>query len=105
MKRVELLSPVGNWEMLYQAIHNGADAVYLAGHDFGARKFSKNFTNEELIEAIKYSHLYGVLVYVTVNTLIYECEVENFISYIEFFIYKWSRCTYYARYWNDKVST
>ena len=84
MKRVELLSPVGNWEMLYQAIHNGADAVYLAGHDFGARKFSKNFTNEELIEAIKYSHLYGVLVYVAVNTLIYECEVENFISYIEF---------------------
>ena len=84
MKRVELLSPVGNWEMLYQAIHNGADAVYLAGHDFGARKFSKNFTNEELIEAIKYSHLYGVLVYVAVNTLIYECEVEKFISYIEF---------------------
>ena len=84
MKRVELLSPVGNWEMLYQAIHNGADAVYLAGCDFGARKFSKNFTNDELIEAIKYSHLYGVFVYVTVNTLIYECEVENFISYIEF---------------------
>ena len=84
MKKVELLSPVGNFDMLYQAIHNGADAVYLAGCDFGARKFSKNFTNDELIEAIKYSHLYGVFVYVTVNTLIYECEVENFISYIEF---------------------
>ena len=84
MKKVELLSPVGNFDMLYQAIHNGADAVYLAGCDFGARKFSKNFTNDELIEAIKYSHVYGVFVYVTVNTLIYECEVENFISYIEF---------------------
>ena len=72
VKKVELLSPVGNKEMLYQAIHNGADAVYLSGTNYGARKFANNFTNEELVDAIKYSHLYGVKVYVTVNTLIYE---------------------------------
>lgn len=87
MKKVELLSPVGNSEMLYQAIHNGADAVYLAGTSYGARKFAANFDKEELIEAIKYSHLYGVLVYVTVNTMIYEREVEDFLSYIGF-LYK-----------------
>lgn len=87
MKKVELLSPVGNVEMLYQAIHNGADAVYLSGKFYGARKFSNNFTNVELIEAIKYSHLYGVKVYVTVNTMIYENEVNNFIEYVEF-LYK-----------------
>jgi putative protease len=84
MRKVELLSPVGNKEMLYQAIHNGADAVYLAGKNYGARKFSDNFTNEELVEAIKYCHLYGVLIYVTVNTIIFEEEVEEFIKYIEF---------------------
>lgn len=45
MKKVELLSPVGNKEMLYYAIHNGADAVYLAGKKYGARKFADNFTD------------------------------------------------------------
>lgn len=84
MKKVELLSPVGNMEMLYQAIHNGADAVYLAGTSYGARKFAKNFSKEELIQAIKYSHLYGVKVYVTVNTLIYEYELDDVIEYLGF---------------------
>lgn len=80
----ELLCPVGNKEMLYQAIHNGADAVYLSGINYGARRFANNFTNEELVSAIKYSHLYGVRVYVTVNTLIYESEIEDVLKYIEF---------------------
>lgn len=84
MKKVELLSPVGNKEMLYQAIHNGADAVYLSGKKFGARKFANNFTDEELIEAIKYSHLYNVKVYVTVNTMIYESELEEIFNYLKF---------------------
>jgi len=84
VKKIELLSPVGNIETLYQAIHNGADAVYLAGTSYGARKFADNFTNEELVEVIKYSHLYGVKVYITVNTLIYEHEVEDCLNYIEF---------------------
>lgn len=84
MKKVELLSPVGNKKMLYQAIHNGADAIYLAGFNYGARKFSENFTNEELIKAFKYSRLYGVKVYVTINTLIYDNEVDDFIEYVGF---------------------
>ena len=49
----ELLSPVGNKECLYAAIHNGADAVYLGGKQFGARKFAGNFTKEELKKAVK----------------------------------------------------
>lgn len=84
MKKVELLSPVGNIEMLYQAIHNGADAVYLAGNNYGARKFAKNFTNEELVKAISYAHVYGVKVYVTVNTLIFEEELKDVLDYVEF---------------------
>ena len=84
MKKVELLSPVGNKEMLYYAIHNGADAVYLSGKNYGARKFASNFTNEELINAINYAHTYGVKVYVTVNTLTYEEELDSILEYIGF---------------------
>ena len=84
---MEILSPAGNFECLKAAIMAGADAVYLGGKLFGARAFSNNFTDEELIEAIKYAHLYNVKVYVTVNTLIYESEVENFLSYVDF-LYK-----------------
>ena len=87
MKKVELLSPVGNKEMLIQAIHNGADAVYLSGVKYGARKFAANFTNEELVNAIKYAHLYDVKVYVTINTLIYEEEIDDFLNYVKF-LYK-----------------
>ena len=82
--KVELLSPVGNKESLYQAIHNGADAVYLGGKSFGARKYADNFTNEELIEVINYAHIYGVKVYITANTIIYNDEVEEFVNYLTF---------------------
>jgi len=84
MKKVELLSPVGNIESLYQAVNNGADAVYLGGKKFGARKFANNFDYDELINAIKYCHLYGVKIYVTVNTVIFENEFEEVIKYVEF---------------------
>lgn len=80
----ELLSPVGNKECLYAAIHNGADAVYLGGKLFGARKFAGNFTKEELKEAIDYTHLYGVKVYVTVNTIVYNDEVESLLEYVDY---------------------
>ena len=84
MKKIELLAPAGNMEMLVAAIEAGCDAVYLGGESFGARAFSQNFTNDELVTAINYAHLYGVKVYVTVNTLIYEDEVDSFLNYIEF---------------------
>ena len=80
----ELLSPVGNMECLMAAINSGCDAVYLSGTNFGARSFAGNFNREELVEAINTCHLYGVKVYVTVNTLIYDSEVEYFINYIDF---------------------
>lgn len=84
MKKIELLSPAGNMDCLKAAIMAGCDAVYLGGNSFGARNYAINFDNEQLIEAINYAHLYGVKVYVTVNTLIYEDEVERFIDYIDF---------------------
>ena len=80
----ELLAPAGNMACLKQAVHNGADAVYLAGKLYGARKFANNFTNEELVDAVKYAHLYDVKVYVTVNTIIYEEEIDSCLEYITF---------------------
>lgn len=84
MNKVELLSPAGNTEMLKYAIMYGADAVYLAGTRFGARKFAANFSDEELVNAIKFAHLYGVKVYVTINTLIKMKEVTEFLDYVKF---------------------
>ena len=83
-KRKELLSPAGDFESLVYAVNNGADAIYLGGKKFGARKFASNFDNEEMIKAIKYCHLYGVKIYVTVNTLIYDEEIEDALNYLEF---------------------
>ncbi len=84
MKRIELLAPAGNMDNLVAAVEAGCDAVYLGGKSFGARAFSKNFSDEEIIKAINYCHLYGVKVYVTVNTIIYENEVDSFVEYIDF---------------------
>lgn len=84
MKKPELLAPAGNMECLVAAISAGCDAVYIGGNMFGARSYAGNFNNEEIMEAIKYAHLYGVKVYVTVNTLVYDKEVEEFMNYIDF---------------------
>ena len=84
MKKVELLSPAGNKETLYYAVHGGCDAVYVSTTSYTARKYAQNFTLEELKQAVKYCHLYGVKLYVTVNTIIYEREVKDFIKYIKY---------------------
>ncbi len=84
MKKVELLAPAGNMDCLKAAIEAGCDAVYLGGKLFGARSFAGNFSDDELVEAVKYAHLYGVKVYLTINTIIYEREVERFLEYIRF---------------------
>lgn len=84
MKKVELLAPVGCWESLYAAINAGCDAVYLSGYMFGARQFAPNFSNAEIKQIIEICHIYGVKVYITVNTLIKENEVETFIGFIDF---------------------
>lgn len=80
----ELLAPVGSMKALYQAIFNGADAVYLGCKNFGARKFATNFTNSEIVAAIKLCHLYGVKIYATMNTLISDEEVNSFLDQIAF---------------------
>lgn len=84
---VELLSPAGDIEKLKTAVQNGADAIYMAGKKFGARAFSKNFEEDEILEAINYCHLYGVKLYVTINTIVYEEEIEEFLEYVDF-LYK-----------------
>lgn len=84
MKKPELLAPAGNMESLKAAIAAGCDAIYLGGYMFGARSFAGNFSNEELLKAVEYAHLYNVKVYVTTNTLIYENEVDMFMEYIDF---------------------
>lgn len=80
----ELLSPAGDFECLKMAVLAGANAIYIGGKQFGARKFASNFSDEEIITAIKYCHLYGVKLYVTVNTVIYENEINDCIKYVEF---------------------
>lgn len=82
MKKREVLAPVGNQEMLYAAIAGGADAVYLAGPSFGARAYADNFGLKEIKEAVKLCHFFNVSVYVTVNTLIKESEINEVFGYI-----------------------
>lgn len=84
MKKHELLVPAGNMDCLREAVYNGCDAVYLACKSFGARKFANNFDNDEIIEAIKFCHLYGVKIYVTMNTLVKNNEVDSFIDQARF---------------------
>lgn len=81
---MELLCPAGNKESLIAAINNGANAVYLSGKKFGARAFAANFSDEELKEAIRIGKIYGVKIYVTMNTLVKENEVDDFLNQVEF---------------------
>lgn len=87
MSKVEVLAPAGNMDALKAAIAGGANAVYLAGKAFGARSFAGNFSKEELEEAVFLCHLSRVKIYITVNTLIYDSEVDAFMKYIEFLYY------------------
>ncbi|WP_269850330.1 peptidase U32 family protein [Methanosarcina horonobensis] len=73
----ELLAPAGGMEALIAAVENGADAVYLGARAFSARGYASNFSEEELEKAIDYAHLRGVKIYVTVNTLLKEEEMES----------------------------
>ena len=81
---VELLAPAGSRESLVAAIESGANAVYLAGNMFGARAYASNFGPEELREAIRFAHLRGVAIHVTVNTIVAEDELEQLADYLRF---------------------
>lgn len=78
----EVLAPAGTYECFRAAINAGADAVYLGGSMFGARAFAGNFEEAELIKAIRTAHLYGRKVYLTVNTLLRNDELEKLVQYV-----------------------
>ena len=79
---MELLSPAGNFITFTGAVNAGCDAVYLGGTRYGARAYADNFTDEEIIKAIKLAHISHVKVYLTVNTLIKEREFVAVCDYI-----------------------
>ena len=79
-----LLSPAGSRESLIAAVQNGADAVYLGGSAFNARRFAGNFSEEELLWAVDYCHVRGVAVNVTFNTLLFDKELAAALSYGRF---------------------
>ena len=78
----EILAPAGNKQNLITAISAGANAVYLGLKDFSARKTAENFSIEDLKYACAYAKTFGVKVYVTVNTLIKDGEINDFLSLI-----------------------
>lgn len=77
MREVEILAPAGSLEGLYAALRMGADAVYVGTSRFGARAFAKNPSVEELKEALVYAHMRGKKIYLTVNTLLSDHEIEE----------------------------
>lgn len=83
IKRAEILSPAGDEERFYNAVNFGADAVYLAGKEFGMRTSSQNFDNESLRRAIHYAHENGVKVYLTCNTLPRNNEIKRLPKFLE----------------------
>ena len=80
--RIEILAPAGSIESLRAAVCAGADAVYIGGTRFGARAFAKNPAEDELLEAIDYVHIHGRRIYLTVNTLLKDHEIEGLYEYL-----------------------
>lgn len=77
MKRIEILSPCGGFDSVIAAVRNGADAVYLGAKEFSARAGADNFDENELKSTVEYCHIRGVLVYLTVNTVIFDSELDK----------------------------
>lgn len=87
-KKVEILAPAGSWESMAAAVCAGADAVYMGGSRFGARAFADNPEEDRFLEAIDYVHLHGRRIYMTVNTLVKEGELDSLFDFMK---------PYYAR--------
>ena len=84
MKNIELLAPAGSIESLYAAVNAGADALYIGGNMFGARAYAENPDNETLLKAMDYVHLNNKKMYLTVNTLLKEHELnESLYTYLK----------------------
>jgi putative protease len=81
-KRMELLAPAGSWETLMAALAGGADAVYLGGKTFSARQYANNFDLPQLEKAVRLLHLHRRKLFVTVNTLISDAEMDDALEFI-----------------------
>ncbi|PYG89208.1 putative protease [Ruminiclostridium sufflavum DSM 19573] len=80
-KKVELLAPAGSYDAFLAAVENGCDAVYLGGKLLNARQFAGNFDDEELRKAVDYAHARGVKIYLTLNTLVLDSELQEAVEY------------------------
>ena len=79
----ELLAPAGDFECLAAAVKGGADAIYIGGKLFSARAYAKNFDLYEIKRAVSYCHLHGVKLYVTMNILMYDNELDEALGFAE----------------------
>jgi len=84
MEKIELLAPAGSMESVYAAVQMRADAVYIGGSKFSARAFAFNFDNENIALAVDYCHIYGVKIYITLNTLVKDNELKEIMEYVGF---------------------
>lgn len=82
MGKVELLAPAGNYDALKGAVKAGADAIYLGGTLYGARAYADNFTQDEICTGIHLAHVFGRKVYLTVNTLVKEKELDGLYNFL-----------------------
>ena len=80
--KVEILAPAGSMTVLKAAVNAGADAIYLAGKSFGARAYAKNFDEDELLSALEFAHSYGVRIYLTLNTLVKNEEMDSVYPFL-----------------------
>lgn len=84
MSKIELLAPAGSLDSMYAGINSGADAIYMGGSKFSARAYASNFDNTQLEKAVDYAHLRGVKIYITLNTLIKQEEMQEVMDYVDF---------------------
>ena len=84
MRKMKLLAPAGGMEQLQMALHFGADEVYLAGHEWGMRARSKNFSRTELRQAVELAHASGAAVHLTLNTLMLDSDLARMADYLQF---------------------
>lgn len=84
MKSLEVLSPAGSIDSFFAAINNGCDAVYLGLQDFNARDKADNFTTENIKDYVRIAHLFNVKVYLTVNTIVTDFEMDKLRELISF---------------------
>ncbi len=83
-KKLEILSPAGCLDILINAVNSGADSIYFGGKNFNARRNAMNFSEEDIIEGVKYAHLNGARTYLTLNTVIFDDEYSSAIEEIKF---------------------